>query len=357
MAIGVSGIRRKFFSAIGVAALAVSLVACSQAQPAPAPEPDSSGSSETKLRLGLATPTFNTALVNLVMAGDFDRANNLDMEAVLGGTGSANQIAALLAGSYDVVGAGTNSAVDAILAGGDLMIIAANGRLMNSMVLSTAAMEETGVAADAPVAERIAALEGMTIATGSAGSTTDQVLRYILTLGGLDPEADVEIVPVGDPTAVIGGLEQGAYDASFLGIGAPELAVANDFAVQWLSIPGGDIEELNSYVGSTYVTTRAFAEANPEAIENFAKAMAEAAQFALDDPNAAGDILQPFAFGNLDPAVFELAWAGARPGLENLGVFSRTAWDTFVRIFDPLSDNDYASVSYEDVVATPVQGP
>ncbi len=92
------------------AALTFTLSACG---PSESDGPAQNEDGLTTVRVGLAEPTFNTALINLVIDEDIDANHGLDMQPTRSGAGSTNQIAALRAGEYDFAGVGTATAADA----------------------------------------------------------------------------------------------------------------------------------------------------------------------------------------------------------------------------------------------------
>jgi ABC-type nitrate/sulfonate/bicarbonate transport system substrate-binding protein len=78
---------------------------------------------------------------------------------------------ALLAGSVDFSGSGPSEALTARVRGQDIVIIGNLYRgLSGSLVLSKATIEKLGIKPDAPIADRLKAIDGLTIASPSATS-------------------------------------------------------------------------------------------------------------------------------------------------------------------------------------------
>ncbi len=124
----------------------------------------------------------------------------------------------------------------------------------------------------------------------------------------------------------------------------------------WISLPRGDIEEFNELIGVCIVSTREFVDNNPEIVEAFHAALAEAQEFVASDPEAAGKALHENSFANLDADVFATAWEQAQTGYPEGVLFTRENWETYLELFGDASDKDLESIVYEDFVAEPARG-
>jgi NitT/TauT family transport system permease protein len=65
-----------------------------------------------------------------------------------------------------------------------------------------------------PYPQMLADLKGLKIGISTPGASTDVTLRFLLREAGLDPQKDVTIVPVGDPTTALAGLKNGLIDGN-----------------------------------------------------------------------------------------------------------------------------------------------
>ncbi|MFE5703482.1 ABC transporter substrate-binding protein [Rhodococcus koreensis] len=305
-----------------------------------------------------STQTFNTALPALLVEGDFAEEFGLNFERVdIAGSGSNNQLAAILSGDADLAGAGSNSAVDAFISGADIQIIAGDGAAVQSLVVANDAVKEYGVNVTASPEERVKGLRGMTIAAGPTGSAGNAQLRVILNNAGIDPDRDVTLVPLGDTGgAVAAGLEQGTFDATWAAAGSGEVAVARGNATTLISVPAGEAPALDGYVCNVLFATTRFIEQNPELVDRIRQALAEATRLTQEEPDTAGQILKNSIYSGMDQAVFDLVWTQAVKGYHQGNAFSRDDWAAFVDIFDDYSDHDYAAVDYEKLVNPVARG-
>jgi NitT/TauT family transport system substrate-binding protein len=339
-----------------VAAAGLLLVGCGDPHAAEGSAPSGSENAPATVRVGLAIPTFNTALINYVIEEDIDADHGLNMVPTMGGAGSTNLVAALRSGSFDVVGIGTATLVDANAEGANLVVVGGTGGLINNIVLNSKVADELGVSPDAPIEERIKALRGLTIASSPPGSSSNSTLRYLVKQYGLDPDKDLNIVPVNDPSAIVAGIRQGRFDGSFFGVGIADVNIADGSGELWVSLPRGDIESFKDLVGVVLVATKDYLEKNPEAVAAFHASLADAQQRVEKNPGHVGQVLHDKTFTDLDKNVFDTAWEQAQGGFPPGANFTRDSWDVYKNLFQTTSEKDFSLIKYENLVAPPARG-
>lgn len=322
-------------------------------QGSPAP---SSSKPLTTVRMGLAIPTFNSALINYVIQDDIDAEHGLDMVPTMGGAGSTNLVAALRSGGFDVVAVGTATLVDANAEGAKLVVVGGTGGLINNIVLNSKVAERLDVGSDAPIEERFKALRGLTIATSPPGSSSNSTLRYLVKKYGLDPDNDLSIVPVNDPSAIVAGIRQGQFDGSFFGVGIADMNIADGSGELWVSLPRGDVESFKDLVGVVLITTQDYLDKNPDAVAAVHASLADAQQRVEDNPEQVGKVLHEKTFPDLDRNVFDTAWAQAKGGFPDGANFTPKSWQVYKDLFQATSDKDFSVIKYEDLVAPPARG-
>ncbi|KAB1645101.1 ABC transporter substrate-binding protein [Gulosibacter chungangensis] len=344
-------------SALGAVAAIAALVLTGCAGSPSASETSGAADGELPVvQIGI-TPSVNNATMNLAVDAEFGDAHGVRLErTTVGGAGSTNQVSALLAGDIDVGVGGTNTIIDAIAQGSDIQIIAGMAPLLFSLTLTDDAAEASGVSPDAPIEERIQALKGLKIAVSPSGSTGNTVLRTILADYGLDADSDVTFVPLNDLGAVPAGLMQGTYDASFAAVGTGEVAVASGDAVTWVSLPQGDIPSFEPYVGIVAYSSKSYIEEHPDEIAAVFAALNDAQQMTVNEPDGVASILKQSIFAEMDDSVFEATWSQVQDSYTEGSQFTEENWNTIVTLFDATSENDYASLNYEDIVAEIARG-
>ncbi len=160
------------------------------------------------------------------IAKGFFKVQNLEVTVVA--TEKAPNIDALLSRAADIVLTPPDQAMRVQMQGQPVKLIAGMvNKYASNIIVRASLMGERGVTLLSPVAERVAALKGLKLATTGAGGAPDSLFRFLLCEHGLDPEKDVQLVPVrGGGAAMLAAFKQGAVDGFGLSSPTSDLAVA-----------------------------------------------------------------------------------------------------------------------------------
>jgi NitT/TauT family transport system substrate-binding protein len=300
-------------------------------------------------------PTLTSAATYVMAARGYDKKNGLAVEVAQSGGSSSLQIDAVLAGSAVFGHPGTATALQAIREGADLQIIGSIANNQISAVIGNEALKKAGVAPDAPIADRIKALKGMTIGTNPVGATYYQMLRVYLQQYGLDPDKDVRLVGVTDSSALITGIEQGRFDAIVSASGIVEQAVSLNAGQLWFSGARGDIPGGETSVVCVIVARSDTVQNDPELVDAYRAAMSEALQAVREDRAETGRILREQYFSKMDAKVWEQVWANATNAYPSALVFTRTAYDFWIGN-DAKGAASYSNVDYSKITYAAAQG-
>jgi ABC-type nitrate/sulfonate/bicarbonate transport system substrate-binding protein len=195
--------------------------------------------------------------------------------------GANGTLTALISKSIDVAMSGTPDAIAAQARGQKVVVIANTcAGLSGSLVLSKSAAERLGVSATAPAAERLKALNGLTIASTSPTSS------FTVSYGGASRAvgADVKFTYMALP-AMVAALESGAIDG-YIGT-APfwVRSVQKSGAVMWLSGPKGELPpEYTPASCANLQVMRDYADAHPDIVKAIAAAEADYTKAVETDP-------------------------------------------------------------------------
>jgi NitT/TauT family transport system substrate-binding protein len=310
---------------------------------------------EKPVKVISSLPTMTSAATYLMVARDYDKAHGLDVEVTQAGGSSSLQIDAVLAGSAMFGHPGTATAMQAIREGADLKIIAAGSNNQIAAVISNAALAKSGVAVDAPIADRFKALKGLTIGTNPVGATYYQMLRVYLKEYGLDPDNDVRLVGVQDSSALITGLEQGKFDAIVSASGVVEQAISLNAGQLWFNGARGDIPGAENSVVLVIVATTETVEKHPELVDAYRAALADSLKALRDDRDEVGKILREQYFNKMDGAIWDTVWASGTKAYPATPTFTRAAFDFWVAN-DAKGPESYKDVDYAKIVYGPAQG-
>jgi NitT/TauT family transport system substrate-binding protein len=144
-----------------------------------------------------------------------------------------------------------------------------------------------------PYPQMLADLKGLKIGISTPGASTDVTLRFLLREAGLDPQKDVTIVPVGDPTTALAGLKNGVIDANMSVEPTQTAAVTGlKIAKHILNIESGEGPELFKEFAYNGVFARgATLKERPQAAKGIVAAIVEAEQM-IQNPSRLDDMVK-----------------------------------------------------------------
>jgi NitT/TauT family transport system substrate-binding protein len=233
----------------------------------------------SSINLGLL-PLADIAPVYMALQQGLFQDEGLVVEIQIVESG-ATAIPALVSGDLDITFGNYVSFFLANNEGLDLRIIAEQNRAVPDYS-SVMTLPDSGI-------EGPEDLEGRTLAVNALSNVAEITARAQIKDAGGDPDA-VEYVEVAFPD-MIAALDRGDVDAifavePFVGIAEQDLG-----AVEVVNPYGG---RLDGFPVAGFYTTAGFAEANPNTIAAFQRAMVEASRLAADDPEQVVQILPTY---------------------------------------------------------------
>jgi len=198
------------------------------------------------------------------------------------GTG-AKLAAALQSGSIDL---GAGVLTDALNLYGNDVSAELTASLVEKYYVDIVVGEDfDGPGGDAPLEERVAALEGKNIGITGPGSGTEALVAFIFQQNGMDPATDAKLVNLGaDPAAALGALESGQVDALSFFQPVAQQAEATDAGTTYISPSRGDIPGFEDTAHGVVFTTADIREQKSDEIDAFQKAIARANTDIREDP-------------------------------------------------------------------------
>lgn len=342
-------IKRCILSAVRAAAIGVAITACGTSNTDKSATPLSN-----TLTMRAAAPSLTIGVPLAMIADRTDSAHGVDVDLQAVGTSSTISIEAVLGGQAMFGSVGTLTALQAIRQGADLRIIAAIVNNVQVMVMRDDVMRKIGVSPTAPIAERVRALKGLTLATGAVGSTHYQILRSYLKQYGIDPDKDVRLVGVAEPSALVSGIEQGRFDAIAYASPLVEFAIARGVGQVWISGPRGDIPGSDNIKTSVIVVRTETLEKNRAQVDALLAALTDGLRAVRNDRDATGQKLHGKYFANLDSVVWEKAWNATTTAYPVDLAFTRQAYDYWIAN-DPKGADSYKNVDYARITYASAQ--
>lgn len=335
----------------GVAALTMlALAACGGTE-----EREVSEEGVSEISIASATSSLSAGPVLAAMSLDTFADNNLDYEYTDFAGSSPNTVAAVASGEADIGLVGAATGWDAIQEGSPLVLIAAITGNSSELALRTDVAERLDISDEDPIEDRVEALRGLTIATAQTGSANFQMVRSLMTLYGLDPDNDVTIVP-SEPTAIIAGLQNDAFDGAFYGIGVLQQNYADGSAIPLINLPRGDVPELDGIVFAFALARADTLAEEPELIESFVASVRDAGTAIEEQPDETRAAVKEEWFPDLPEDVFDLSWEQVQPAWLLDCLITEEQLQISLDFQSETTGKDYDEVTFDDDVAPIAQG-
>jgi ABC-type nitrate/sulfonate/bicarbonate transport system substrate-binding protein len=330
---------------------ALAALACACALVALAPSPAHAQAAKTKATMTMGGDGLQFLTQHIAMRGGFFAEEGLDVGTLDVGSGP-RQVAALMGGSSEFSQLGTIQVIKANAAGADLVAISTAFDLTDiQIVLSTAAVQKTGIKASMSMDEKVKLMTGLKIGVTSPGSTTDTFVRTLFKVRGLDPDRSVQIQPLGGGSNMLAAMEKGASDGFAWGAPQAQMAVERKQGVVVINPFTGEVAEVVGVPYHFLVTSRQTLEQKPQVIKAAVRAYARAMRFARENPDKARALVRA-QFPDIDEVIFNKAWDDYRKGIPTTPVITReqiakaAAWLN-ITAPQPITA-DYARIVYAD---------
>ncbi|WP_435526847.1 ABC transporter substrate-binding protein [Microbacterium aurantiacum] len=252
-------------TALTVTALVAGLAGCAGGS-------DSPSAALTTIEFGLPTNMgANNSPMAVAEAMGYFEDEGLAVDIVVTGD-STSIVQGIDSGSLDIGSTPPEPIWQAMTKGSDLELVY---NYIRKQTGSLAVLE------DSPI-ESLDDFEGASIGQYSLGTSNMFLSEGILASAGLEPDVDFSHLAVGTGAAALQALTSEQVDA--LSLWDTEYAA---FEAQGTPLRYFTTDEVASLFSTTYFTSTAYAEENPEAIEGFGRAMAKATLFTATNPEAA----------------------------------------------------------------------
>ena len=277
--------KRKLFNCFAVLAFLVALAA-------PAAAKD-------RLAIGYTAITGIKAGLWVAEEGKIFEKYNIETHLILITSGS-KMVQAMLGGDLPLAGAAGNAAVDANLAGSDIIMIGALAKVPAFYIMAL------------PEIKTIEDLRGKAVGVTRFGSSTDFTIRYILRKHGMNPDRDVTIIQAGDMFAAATMLKTKAIVAG--PFSSPANLRAEEAGARLLVNMG---TAGVSFPHDAWMARRSFINANEDLMRRFMKAYSEGVHKLFTDQALAKRAVQKFARTN-DPKIVNAVYQYALDYVEKI---------------------------------------
>jgi NitT/TauT family transport system substrate-binding protein len=231
----------------------------------------------------------------------------------------------------------------------DVRAMASLSLFQNPMAVLTTVAKERGITPDKPLKQRLEAMKGLRIGMTTPGATSDMFMRYLLKANGLNPDHDLQIIPLGGVSAQLAALQAGRVDGCSCLPPVDVIADAQGLTVEVLD----RLKDLPQLSGVTYGVLYgldSYNKANPEIANAMGRAIARATLLIAHDGDAAKQATRPF-LKELDQKTYDQAWKTYYPVMPTTPAISRDSFDkelAFEKSVLPAQDDK--PLHYKDIV-------
>ena len=276
--------------------------------PAAAEEPQ-------KLTIAFAGKGMSFLLQYIAIGGGFYKQEGLEPELVDVSSGT-RQAAAVMGGSAEITQVGFAHTMHAVGRGGALVGIAtAFDAYPIALVLSNDAIKRLGITDTMSLDEKIKRVKGVRIGITSPGSSTDEFMRTIMLVRGMDPSRDVQLQPIGIGAPMVAAMQAGSTDGFAFMSPFTNIAVTRGIG-QIIADPiTGDLPEYRDVPYQVITTSRATLAAKRPLLLHVVRALTRAMKFAHEDIEGSrtdrADVLPGHARVRIQHRVRQLHQGGA----------------------------------------------
>jgi ABC-type nitrate/sulfonate/bicarbonate transport system substrate-binding protein len=237
----------------------------------------------TPVTLTVSSATLAYGGMRIALGAGLYAKNGIDLRVIVMDSGNA-ALAAVLGGSAAFASAGPAEVLAARMHGRDIVVVLNFYRgLLASLMLTKSAAAKTGVAPNAPLAKRLHALDGLTIALPSP--TTSVLQPYKAAAEGVG--AKMKYAYMTQP-ATVAALQTGAVDGGILVPPFSLTAQANGSGIIWINGPRNELPADVSPTSSVCAqTTSDYAKANPTVIAAMRQTSKDLGVFLREHPEEA----------------------------------------------------------------------
>lgn len=215
--------------------------------------------------------------------------------------GGAPALAAVISGDIQLQLGDPTSAITARSKGAPITVFGkAMSQFGSNIVVSREVADRLKLTKDTPLEDRIAALKGLRLGISSSGSSTDKIFRELARAGGMNPDRDLTLVPLGTGGATLAAFAKGRVDGFARSSPTGELAVAENDAFMLINLSAGEYAPLRGFPTVGLLAREDWLKGNPETATSVVRALWRAEKLIHDDPQKAADAARSFYSGVSD---------------------------------------------------------
>jgi NitT/TauT family transport system substrate-binding protein len=260
-----------------------------------------------KVTIAFAGKGMSFIMQYVAMGAGYYKDEGLEPDIVDVSSGT-RQAAAVMGGSADFTQLGLPHTLRAVARGGDLVAIGSGfDKYPIALVISKTAAQRLRITDAMPPDEKIRRLHDLTIGITSPGSSTDEFMRTIMTVRGMDPDKDVRLQPIGIGAPMVAAMQQGSTDGFAFMSPFTDIAVSRGIGMVVADPMQGNLPEYQDVPYQVITTSRKTIEARRPILLASERAMTRAMLLCHDHPDQAKRIVREY-FKEVGDADFNVAF-------------------------------------------------
>jgi len=213
-------------------------------------------------------------------------------------------MALAISGEVNVCQTGPTIGMNAIAQGADLRGIMMMIGQTTEFVMSTETIERLGVSPDAPLEDRIRAMQGLTIAGPGPGTSMHMIADNLMARVGLSVD-DLTYQPLTDLAAMNASIGRGRIDMATWSLGGLSPSLNDGTAQIWISLARGDVPDLATLPNVASFGRTAWIEENRELLQRVQAAFVDVVDALRADPIGYGSAFKNAYLEALPQEVWE----------------------------------------------------
>jgi len=314
-----------------------------------------------KLTIALAGKALAFIIQYVAIGAGYYKDVGIDPEIVYVASGT-RQAAAVMGGSADITQVGMPHALEAVAHGGTLVAVGTGfDKYPIALVLTNDAIKRMGITPTMSLDEKIKRLHGLRIGITSPGSSTDEFMRTIMGVRGMDPATAVQLQPIGIGAPMVAATEGGSIDGFAYMSPFIDMIVSKGEG-QIIADPMQDnVPEYKDVPYQVILTSRNTLATRRPVLLATERALTRAMKLCHDDPAAAKRIVRAFVTDSSD-ADYSAAFDTYVKGVPTTPVITRTQVANTLKMvnlaekapidppFDKVVDNSLAEQAAKDIL-------
>ncbi|HYH42489.1 MAG TPA: ABC transporter substrate-binding protein [Burkholderiales bacterium] len=270
---------------------------------------------QDKVNVALASGGYLYVSVMVADVLGFFKNENIEPNIHNAGSGT-KAMSAIAAGEAQFSVTAPPSAFRAREKGIDILTVgAAITQYASNIVVSKKFIERTGINANSTYEQKLKALKGSTIGVSTAGSGTDQIVRYLARRAGLNPDKDMTIATMGSGAAMLPALARDQIEGFSFSPPNPDVAIQKFGATMLFDFSTGQVKELDGFLYQAVLVREGWAQKNPDLVVRFLRAIQQGLDVTHSEQQhtKARDAVWAKYFKQTEKGLFDQIWINMRP--------------------------------------------